>query len=142
MTLSDGRELPARLLARNKHLDLAALAVDEIGLPAMTIGDSRHLQPGQILLAAGHPWGVLGAVTAGVFIGHESSRGQGGRGREWLVTDLRLRPGNSGGPMFHADGEMVGVSTMITGPDVAMAVPVHVAKGCLQEALRAEQAVA
>jgi len=142
VTLSDGRELPARLLARNKHLDLAALAVDEIGLPAMTIGDSRHLQPGQILLAAGHPWGVLGAVTAGVFIGHESSRGQGGRGREWLVTDLRLRPGNSGGPMFHADGEMVGVSTMITGPDVAMAVPVHVAKGCLQEALRAEQAVA
>ena len=44
--------------------------------------------------------------------------------------------------MFDADGEMVGVSTMITGPDVAMAVPVHVAKGFLQEALRAEQSAA
>ena len=50
-----------------------------------------------------------------------------------------LRPGNSGGPMFDVHGRLVGVSTMITGPDMAMAVPVHVAKRFLQSALRAEQ---
>ena len=142
VTLPDRRELAARVLARDDRLDLAALAVDAADLPTMEIGDSKQLQPGQIVLAMGHPWGVAGAVTSGVLIGTGASRDGGPDDREWLITSLRLRPGNSGGPMFDVHGRLVGVSTMITGPDIAMAVPVHVAKRFLQNALRAEQKAA
>ena len=142
VTLPDRRELAARVLARDDRLDLAALAVDAADLPTMEIGDSKQLQPGQIVLAMGHPWGVAGAVTSGVLIGTGASRDGGPDDRERLITSLRLRPGNSGGPMFDVHGRLVGVSTMITGPDIAMAVPVHVAKRFLQNALRAEQKAA
>ena len=140
VTLRDGRELPARVLALDSGLDLAALVVEADGLPAIELGDSRGLRPGQLVLAMGHPWGVSGAVTTGAVIG------TGPRlpdtpspEREWIVAGLRLRPGHSGGPMMDVHGRLVGINTMITGPQVAVAVPVHVAKDFLNEALRAEQ---
>ena len=64
--LRDGRRLPASLLAHDSSRDLAALSVDATGLATVGLGSSRDLQPGQWVLALGHPWGILGAVTAGV----------------------------------------------------------------------------
>ena len=140
VALPDGREMPGRVIAHDKDLDLAAVAVDATGLPNIEVGDSRSLRPGHVVLAMGHPWGVAGAVTAGVVIGMGASHeGHGSADREWLITNLSLRPGNSGGPMLDAEGRLVGVSTMITGPEIAMAVPVHVAKTFLQDALHSEQ---
>src|SRR5215212_8457392 len=69
VTLPDGRELPARVLARDTDADLAALSVDAKDLPTIELGDSRHIQPGEWVLALGHPWGVAGAATAGMVIG-------------------------------------------------------------------------
>ncbi len=136
VTLPDGRKEPARLLAHDSRLDLAALSVDVTGLPAVPVGDSRDLKPGEIVLAMGHPWGVEGATTAGVVIENgpyvpelTNSR------RQWIVANLPLRPGHSGGPMMDAEGRLVGINTMITGPEVAMAVPVDVVKGFLRDAL-------
>ena len=140
VTLPDGRELPARVLAHDSGLDLAALAVEGNGLPTINLGDSTRLQPGELVLAMGHPWGVSGAATAGVVIGVGPHAPEAPlRGRDWVAAALRLRPGHSGGPMMDAHGRLVGINTMITGPDVAMAVPVHVVKAFLRDALHAER---
>ena len=140
VTLPDGRQVRGRVLAREPELDLAAIGVEEMGLPAAELGDSRGLRPGEIVMSMGHPWGVEGAATAGVVIGRgEATREAQLAGREWIVASLRLRPGHSGGPMVDSYGRLIGINTMITGPEVAMAVPVHVAKEFLVGALQLVQ---
>jgi S1-C subfamily serine protease len=136
VTLPDGRTLPARILARSKELDLAALSVAGSGLPAIGLGDSRYLQPGQWVLAMGHPWGVTGAVTAGVVIDVSVPHELASLGRELIQVDLPLRPGYSGGPLVDVEGRLVGINTMMAGPEVGLAVPVHEVKRFLREALK------
>lgn len=133
--LLDGRILPARLLAHDAVLDLAALNVDAENLPTIELGQSERLQPGQWVLAMGHPWGVSGAVTAGVVIG----LGQHPEGilpqRDLIQVNLPLRPGHSGGALVDARSRLVGINTMMNGPEVGLAVPVHEAKRFLRRAL-------
>jgi serine protease Do len=135
VTLPDGRTLPARLVAHDKSLDLAAISVDAAGLPTIALGDSRQLQPGQWVLALGHPWGVTGAVTAGIVINvgppPEIPRTQ----RDLIQVGLHLRPGHSGGPLVNVHGQLVGINTMIAGPNVGLAIPVHVVKTFLHQSL-------
>ena len=139
VTLMDGRTVPGRVLARDARLDLAALSISARGLPAITLGESTSLRAGQLVIALGHPWGILGAVAAGAVIGAgdqlpETPTAKG----EWIAVSLNLRPGNSGGPLVDSRGRLVGINTMITGPEVGMAVPVHVAKEFLVKALNAD----
>jgi serine protease Do len=134
-TLPDGRTLPVRLLARDASCDLAALAVDATGLPTSELGQSKQLQPGQWVLALGHPWGVAGAVTAGVVIGVGPPPEMPLPQRELIQVGLRLRPGHSGGPLVDVHGRLVGINTMMAGPEVGLAVPVHVVKTFLRQAL-------
>ena len=136
VTLPGGATLPARLLAHDKERDLAALMVDANGLPTIDIGNSRDLQPGQLVMAMGHPWGVKGAATAGVVIGVGSEWPEmPGSPREWIGVSLRLRPGHSGGPLIDVNHRLVGINTLMAGPEVGMAVPVHVVKAFLSETL-------
>jgi len=136
VTLPDGRTLPARAVAHDAERDVAALRVEASGLPTIELGDSRQLRPGQWVLAVGHPWGVEGAATAGVVAG-------AGRhlpempfsDRAWIAVSLHLRPGHSGGPLVDARGCLVGINTMMAGPDVGLAVPVHEVKAFLKKAL-------
>ena len=89
--LADGRVLPARMLARSDALDLAALGVDAKGLPVMGLGQSKLLRSGQPVMAVGHPWGVVGAATAGVVIGVGQHWPEGtGSEREWIGVNLNL----------------------------------------------------
>ncbi len=140
VTLPDGRSLPARVLAYDAQRDIAALAVEANELPVIELGDSRRLRPGQWLLAVGHPWGMAGAATAGVLAGS-------GRhlpemplsGRDWIAVSLHLRPGHSGGPLVDARGCLVGINTMMAGPDLGLAVPVHEVKAFLKKALGPRQ---
>jgi serine protease Do len=134
VTLPDGQTLPARLLARSKGLDLAALSVDAVGLPTIELGDSQQLQPGQWVLALGHPWGVIGAVTAGVVIDVGVPTEITASRRELIQVDLSLRPGYSGGPLVDVHGRLVGINTMMAGPEVGLAVPVHEVKRFLRQA--------
>jgi serine protease Do len=133
--LSDGRVLPARLLAHDAAIDLAALKVDAENLPTIELGRSKRLQPGQWVLALGHPWGVSGAVTTGVVIG----LGPHPEGilprRDLIQINLPLRPGHSGGPLVDTRSRLVGINTMMNGPEVGLAVPVHEAKRFLRRAL-------
>ena len=136
VVLPDHTIRPARVLAYDSHSDVAALAVDAAGLPTIQLGESRNLRPGQWVMALGHPWGINGAVTGGVVIG-------AGRdlpempysNREWVAVGLHLRPGHSGGPLVDAAGRLVGINTMMVGPEVGMAVPVHVVKAFLRREL-------
>jgi serine protease Do len=135
--LPDGRVLPARVLAHSADLDLAAVGVEAGGLPCIELGDSQKLQPGAWVLALGYPWGVPGAVTAGVVTGTGAHLPEMPRNRrDWIAVSLHLRPGNSGGPLVDAHGRLVGINTMMAGPDVGLAVPVHVVKAFLRHALR------
>ena len=130
--------MEARLLARDRELDLAALSVPRSGLQAIHLGDSRSLKAGQWVMALGHPWGVAGAVTSGIVIGLEQSVDPD---REWIAAALRLRPGHSGGALVDVTDALVGINTMMAGPQVGMAIPVHVVTEFLRRTLDGAEAV-
>ncbi|MFN8531211.1 MAG: trypsin-like peptidase domain-containing protein [Anaerolineae bacterium] len=136
IALSDGRTLRATLIARDDDRDLAALSVEGHDLPVIQPGDSRGLQAGQWVMAVGHPWGVTNAVTGGIVIGvRQQMPDLRVFTQDWIVADLHLRPGNSGGPMIDVAGRLVGVNTLMTGPSVGAAVAVDVVKDFLKRAL-------
>lgn len=136
VVLANERTLPARLLAHDRNRDLAALGVEAADLPTIELGNSKCLQPGQWVLALGHPWGVAGAVTAGIVTGVGAHLPEMPLSeREWIAVSLHLRPGHSGGPLVDAKGRLVGINTIMAGPDVGLAVPVHAVKAFLRQAL-------
>lgn len=135
VTLPDGSTTSAALVAQEPQLDLALLRVDQPELPAAMIADSRGLKPGHIVLAVGHPWGQRGFVTAGIVSGHGSVETRDPRGQRIsqtstsipiIRTDVRLAPGNSGGPLVNAVGGVVGINTMIVGGDLGVAIPSYI----------------
>jgi serine protease Do len=133
--LTDGRRLETRLVAENPALDLALLEVEADDLPALTIGDSSKLRVGELVFALGHPWGQKGVVTAGIVSGLGKVTGvRSGRSADYIRTDVSLAPGNSGGPLLNAVGEVIGVNSMIFGGDLSVAVPSHVALDWLRHA--------
>jgi serine protease Do len=119
VVLPGGRAVQARLLARDPERDLAALAVDAHDLALAEIGDSDSLRVGQLVVAVGNPMGLAGAVTAGLIhaIGPQRPAGP-----NLIQADLRLAPGNSGGPLADARGRVIGINAMIAG-GLALAVP-------------------
>src|SRR3954468_17778901 len=131
--LTDGRTLPATIGARNADLDLALLEVSAEDLPAAAVGDSAQLRVGELVFAVGHPWGQPWVVTAGIVsgLGEVPVRGAADAGNEhmaqYIRSDVRLAPGNSGGPLLNARGEVVGINAMIFGGDLAVSIPSHVA---------------
>jgi serine protease Do len=118
--LWDGRELPATLLARDTRRDLAMLKVEAGGLPAAPFGDSGALRVGELVMAIGNPMGFIGALTTGVVHALGSLPGFGRQ--SWVLADVRLAPGNSGGPLADAYGRVVGINTMIVN-GLGAAVP-------------------
>ncbi len=134
VTLADGRTLPARVLASDTDHDLAVLSLDACDLPAIERA-SEAPQPGQWVLALGHPWGVTGAATVGIVIDTgvppEMARFQ----KEFIQVSLHLRPGHSGGPLVDAHGRLVGINTMMAGLEVGLAVPLHTIHAFLCRAL-------
>jgi len=133
--LADGDIYPAQVMAYDLQTDIAALAIDASNLPSVHIGHSSRLKPGQYLMALGHPFGVLDALTAGVVIGQGDKLPEVTDGREWVALDMRMRPGHSGGPLFTPQGEVVGINTLIRGPGVSFAVPVDVVKRFLKSTI-------
>lgn len=124
----DDRELPARVIASDPVLDLAALSVDAIGLPAVEIGVSSSVRVGELVLAVGNPWGQRGVMTAGIIsaLGEIETSWREGKA-EYIRSDVRLAPGNSGGPMLDAEGRVIGINAMIFGGDLSVAIPSHIA---------------
>ncbi len=137
VSLADGRKFPVRVFKRDAGRDLAALRVSAIGLPNVPVGDSQALRPGELILAVGNPLGIEGAVAIGI-VSRKPSEVWVGRRRmpEMVQADVDLYPGNSGGPLVNAQGQVVGINSMVTGPGMALAVPSRVAESFLSEADR------
>lgn len=119
----DERVLEARLVARDSSVDLALLRVGAGGLEPVEAGDSAALRPGQFVYAIGNPWGQRGSVTAGIVLTTNATTVENGVPLEHVIrADLRLAPGNSGGPLFDARGRVIGINAMIAG-GMAVAIP-------------------
>ena len=118
--LWDGTRFPADLQLRDEGRDLAILRIAKSGLPTATLADSDRLRVGELVIAIGNPFGFIGALTTGVIhaIGPIGRLGP----FKWVQADVQLAPGNSGGPLANARGEIVGINTMIAG-GVGLAVP-------------------
>ena len=137
VTLDDGREFPARILAQDAEIDLALLQIEANELPAAPIADSRSLRVGQMVMAIGHPWGQRAFLTCGIVSGMSQAETRGKRGSVPVIrSDVRLAPGNSGGPLVDASGAVVGINTMIVGGDQGIAIPSHVASEFAQQAMK------
>jgi serine protease Do len=133
VVLADGRAFEGRILALDRENDIAALSIDAHDLPTVRIGDSQQVRAGHWVIGLGHPYGVQDTATAGVVIGQGVDLPEVSTGREWIALSLRLRPGHSGGPLVNVAGEMVGINTMISGPEVGFAVPTHTVKAFLKQ---------
>src|SRR5918997_2973599 len=133
VVVHDGKTFEAEVVKRGRELDLALLRLEEFpgDLPAIPVGASDKLRVGELVYAIGHPWGRLGAVTAGIVSGLEVARGPGGRAR-YLRSDIALAPGNSGGPLLNARGEVVGINAMIFGR-LALSIPSNAASAWLAD---------
>jgi serine protease Do len=116
VALSDGTELPAKVIGRDTRTDLAVLKVKaDHKLPWLELGHSAEVRPGEWVVAVGNPFGLGGTVTAGIV----SARGRdigAGPYDDFLQIDAPINRGNSGGPLFTQDGRVVGVNTAILSP--------------------------
>jgi serine protease Do len=130
VALHDGRTLDARLVKSDRSLDLALLRLEGYhgDLPAAPVGDSDALRVGELVYAIGHPWGSVGAVSAGIVGGVGELRGPGrGSSARYVRSDVALAPGNSGGPLLNARGEVVAINAMMFGL-MALSIPSNAAE--------------
>src|SRR5579859_3846999 len=118
--LWDGHEFDAAVASRDTRRDLAELRVNAANLPAAPVADSSQLRPGELAIAIGNPLGFVGALTTGVI--HAVGPLHPFGAQPWVQADVRLAPGNSGGPLADARGRVIGINTMVAGR-LALAVP-------------------
>ncbi len=129
VALYDGREFDAEVVKGSGRLDLALLRLSggATDLPAASPGDSDALRVGELVYAIGHPWGSVGAVSAGIVGGVGELRGRGRASSvRYVRSDVTLAPGNSGGPLLNARGEVVAINAMVFGR-TALSIPTNAA---------------
>jgi len=136
---SDGRRLTAKVVGRNPYADLALLKVDGAGLKPMPLGDSSSLKVGQFVLALANPFSSSVSATSGIITGVNRPIGGWWRFsiRNAIVTDARLNPGYSGGPLVDAGGRMVGMNVAYIN-NRGIAVPVDTIRKSVEKMSKGE----
>ncbi|HZY17885.1 MAG TPA: DegQ family serine endoprotease [Ramlibacter sp.] len=135
--LTDRREFRAKVLGSDPKTDVAVLKIEARGLPVVQLGDVKALRPGEWVAAIGSPFGFENTVTAGVV----SAKGRtlpDDSAVPFIQTDVAVNPGNSGGPLFNARGEVVGINSQIYSRSggyqgVSFAIPIDVATRVQQQ---------
>jgi serine protease DegS len=136
--LADGRSTQATVVGTDEDTDLAVLHIDTENLPAIIIGDSKHLRVGDVTLAIGNPFGVGQTVTFGII----SATGRDQLGinafEEFIQTDAAINPGNSGGALINASGELIGINSAIYSRSggsqgIGFAIPINMAKDVMTQ---------
>lgn len=138
VVFTDGRTLPADIVGVDPATDLAVLRIrgGSGNFPFVRFGDSDAARVGDWVIAIGNPFGLGGSLTAGVI----SARGReiGGRYDDYLQTDVAINRGNSGGPLFNMDGQVVGVNTAIFSPTgasvgISFSIPSNIAAPIIRQ---------
>ncbi len=136
--LPDGREFQGQVLAKDPERDLAVLKIEAGGLPAAPVADHNGMRVGQLVFAVGHPWGQKGYVTSGIISAIQKVQTRGSQQEVTVIrTDAALAPGNSGGPLVNAGGEVIGINTMIVGGDQGVAITAQAAEEFINQVILA-----
>ncbi|HET9589693.1 MAG TPA: trypsin-like peptidase domain-containing protein [Anaerolineales bacterium] len=134
VVLQDDREFESRLLARDPDVDLALLSIDAAGLTPLRPAPASP-RVGEMVFAFGHPWGQRNTVTRGIVSALVSAQNRRGDRLPVIRSDAPLAPGNSGGPLVSASGEVVGINAMIIGGDQSVSIAASVARDFVTRAL-------
>ena len=129
--LTDKREFKAKVLGADNLTDVAVLRIDARNLPVVRLGDASRTRVGEWVLAIGSPFGFENSVTAGIVSAKSRSLPDDGY-VPFIQTDVAVNPGNSGGPLFNLNGEVVGINSQIYSRSggyqgVSFAIPIDVA---------------
>ena len=127
-----GKWRGARVIAYHPRHDLALLAAPSVSGPLFDIRDVESLRPGELVFAHGHPLGVRDALAMGVI--HGIARDERTKTPRWIVADVQLAPGNSGGPLVDAEGRLVGINSMVVN-GLGVAIPATVVERFVERAL-------
>ncbi len=144
VTLTNRKEYPAKIVGRDQLADLALLKIDASNLPFVRWGDSAHARVGDWVLAIGDPYGVGSTVTAGIISAlHRGITGAGAYDR-YIQTDAAINMGNSGGPMFDLNGNVIGINSALISPTgtnvgIGLAIPAEAAKPVIDALRRGEK---
>jgi serine protease Do len=136
VTLADGRKFNGKIMGRDSRNDLAIVKIEAKNLPAVQLGDSDAIRPGDFAIAIGNPYGLQHTVTAGIISGlARSLDGDPSEAGIYIQTDAAINRGNSGGPLINIDGRVVGINTAIIAQaqGLGFAVPVNVAKNVMDD---------
>ena len=133
VTLFNRKEYVAKVIGSDTASDLAVLKVDATNLPYVKFGDSTKARVGDWVIAIGEPFGLGGTVTAGIVSALNRVTGQGGAYDRFIQTDAAINKGNSGGPMFDLNGNVIGINSQIYSPSegsvgIGFAIPAASAK--------------
>ncbi|GAB1543676.1 HhoA/HhoB/HtrA family serine endopeptidase [Scytonema sp. NUACC21] len=133
VTLKDGRTFKGKVMGSDPVTDVAVVKISADNLPAVSLGDSNQLQPGQWVIAIGNPLGLDNTVTQGIISATGRSSSQVGMPDErvnYIQTDAAINPGNSGGPLLNTSGQVIGINTAILKDTqgLGFAIPINVAK--------------
>ena len=146
MTTSDGKEFPARIVGRDDTSDLALLKINAQNLAFVRWGDSTRARVGDWVIAIGDPYGVGSTVTAGIISAlHRGITGNGAYDR-YIQTDAAINMGNSGGPMFDLDGNVIGINSALISPTgasvgIGLAIPAELAKPVIDSLIKGQRPV-
>ena len=135
--LDNNEALDAHVIASDPSVDLALLEVQSDGRQALNghraVISTNEPRPGELVFAFGHPWGERNVLTGGVLSAVTSARTRKGD-IPILRADVKLAPGNSGGPLINSAGEVIGLNAMIFGGDQSVAIPASVIRQFLDKA--------
>jgi serine protease Do len=137
VVLQDDREYESRLIARDADVDLALLSIDATGLTPLAPAPVSP-RVGEMVFAFGHPWGQRNTVTRGIVSALVIAQNRRGEKLPVVRSDTPLAPGNSGGPLVNAKGEVVGINAMIVGGDQSVSIAASVASDFVKKATRAK----